>query len=574
MSFSKLLFTFLFLTPFLASFSQNNFPKDYFRSPIDYKIVLSGNFAELRPNHFHSGLDLKTANKIGKRIFAIADGYVSRINVSPFGYGLALYVDHPNGFTSVYGHLYMFNDEIAAFIKAEQYKQKTFALTIYPDSAKFKLKKGDLIAISGNSGHSYGPHLHFEIRDTKTEKPMNTLKFGLPVIDKVKPRFFHLIKYPLTENNRYLAETQKKLYPIKASNGNYYLSPNQTLKLGHKTGFGVRVHDFMTSSPNRVGVYRLEVFLDSSLIYSHQLDKFSFDESRYLNSHVDYQQKRSTNKWTQKCFLEANNQLTIYKDVKNNGIVQLEDFEVHKLKFVATDVHNNVSTFKLKIQRSQNVSSAKNNLNGKIVMPYNKENVFNKEGLYLNFPKDAFYDTLFFKYTKKKKLTNSYSPVYSVHNENIPLHKYSKISIKTTDLPKKLYSKAVIAKVSKSGRFSAVKSSIDSLGIVSAEIRSFGNYTVAVDKTPPYLKALNISENKNISGQKTIEFKTSDSLSGINKYNAYIDGEWVLLVYNYMKKKLIYKIDASRLSKGKHKFEIKVSDSVGNETIKTLGFIY
>ena len=565
MNYSKIILTIYFFSFFNVIFAQNQFVTEYFRSPIDYSLVLSGNFAQLRANHYHSGIDFKTDNKVGKPLFAVADGYVARINVSPFGYGSAIYLEHPNGYTSVYGHLNAFYDKVAEYVQNEHYKQQKNELTLYPNPDQFVLKKGELVAISGNTGHSFGPHLHFEFRHTQSENPMNTLLFGLPYIDNLKPRFFHLAVYPLTAQSRFLPETSKTIYPAKLQNLDYLLSVNQVVRVGEKTGFGVRVHDFMNQSPDRLGVYNLKMFLDDNLMYEHQIDQFSFDQTRYLNSHVDYELKKNTNKWTYKCFVEPNNKLPIFKTLKNNGIVELVDYEIHTLKFVATDEKGNTSKFEVKIQRDANLKPANFDFSDRTVMPFDQENKFEREGIKLLFPAAIFYDTIFFKFASKPKLPTTYSPLYVVHNENVPVHKFFNISVQTENLPKNLYSKALLVKISANGSFSAVESKIDELGIVSANVREFGTYAVAIDNVPPTIKPLNISDKKNVSAQKTIEFKLTDNLSGIAQYNAYIDEKWALLEYNYMKHTLTYKIDNSRIQSGEHKLVVIVSDALGNE---------
>jgi len=566
MNYFKTVLTFYFIFLVNLLFAQNQFVTDYFRSPIDYSLVLSGNFAQLRENHYHSGIDFKTDNKTGKPLYAVADGYISRINVSPFGYGSAIYIDHPNGYTSVYAHLNSFSDEVAKYVKNEHYKLEKNELTLYPPPNQFVVKKGDFVAFSGNSGHSYGPHLHFEIRHTETENPMNTLLFGLPYIDNLKPRFFHLAVYPLSAQNRFLPETAKTIFPAKLVGNDYLLSENQVIRVGEKTGFGVRVHDLMNQSPDRLGVYNLKMFLDNNLIYEHQIDEFSFDETRSLNSHVDYELKKTTNKWTYKCFVEPNNLLPIFKTLNNRAVVELSDFEKHNLKFVATDEKGNSSTFEMQIQRDADILPASSNFSDRVIMPFDKENKFEREGIKLSFQANIFYDTIFFKFAIKPKLYNTYSPLYVVHNENIPVNGYFSIFIENHTLPAHLLQKALIVKINSAGHFSAVKTKVDDLGTFSASIREFGTYAVAIDNVPPLIKPLNISDKKNVSAQKTIEFKISDNLSGISSYNAYIDGKWVLLEYNYMKHILIYKIDSQRIKTGEHKFVVRVSDVLGNES--------
>ena len=168
----------LIIIPFLffisVSMAQNSYPQDYFQSPLEIPLILSGTFAELRSNHFHSGLDIKTQQQSGLKVMAAASGFVSRIKVSHFGYGKALYITHPNGYTTVYAHLQNFNPEIDAYIKHRQYKNESYEIELFPKAGELLVNNGDIVAYSGNTGGSGGPHLHFEIRN-KQEHPMNPM---------------------------------------------------------------------------------------------------------------------------------------------------------------------------------------------------------------------------------------------------------------------------------------------------------------------------------------------------------------------------------------------------------------
>lgn len=560
----------LLLTIFLlmqAAFLQaQNFPKNYFIPPVGYRMVLSGNFAETRPNHFHSGIDIKTHEEIGKKMYAIADGYVSRINFSPYGYGLALYIDHPNGYTSVYGHLSRFAPEIERYVRDVQYQRQSERVTIYPPKDKFPVEQGDVVAFSGNTGHSFGPHLHFEIRHTESEHPLNTLLFGYPIKDKVKPRVFHIVLYPQDNYSRVAGINQKKKFSVRGGSGNYEIYPDRPVRVQGRIGFGIRTHDYMTYSPNRCGVYSVKLFVDEELIYSHTMNEFGFDETRYLNSFIDYEMRYNDRIWSQKSYVQPNNKLSIYENVKNRGIVNFTDNKIHKIKYILTDANGNQSTVRFRVKSSPE-KAPKGNLHNtecSRIMPFGKKNTFREKGVEIEIPQGALYDTLFFEYKQKPALRGTYSPVHALHNELTPLHKAMSLKIACPTLPQKYRDKALVASV-ENGRIESAHGGSWHNGHLQTKTRYLGEYTVAVDTVPPRIVPLNIRQNQRIGAGQRIEFAISDNLSGIKSYKGYINGQWALFEYNPMRRKLTYTPDPDRLSGNKHRLRLEVTDGKGNK---------
>jgi hypothetical protein len=310
----------LFLPPFI--WAQEEFPKNYFRSPVDTIIVLAGNFAELRPNHFHGGLDIKTGNKERMPIHAVADGYVSRIKVSSFGYGRVIYITHPNGFVSVYAHNSSFNDAIGTYVKDRQYLQMRFEIELFPKPGELPVKQGEVISLSGNTGQSSGPHLHFEIRDEKTEKAINPLLFGLPVKDNVKPQLTKIKIYPADENGTVNGSGKSVECAVKAGKGGYVLAIADTLVLSGNIYFGLEGYDSETHRAGKNGLYSIELQLNNSRIFYCEMNKIGFDETRCMNTYIDYPAYIKAGKFIHRSYVEQNNKLGIYKDVINKGVVE------------------------------------------------------------------------------------------------------------------------------------------------------------------------------------------------------------------------------------------------------------
>ena len=398
-----LLFTFL-------SFSQEKYPKNYFRNPLDIPIFLSGSFGELRSNHFHAGIDIKTQGKEGLNVFAVADGYVSRIKVQQYGYGKAIYITHPNGFTSVYGHLSKFNDEIEEYVRGIQYKKENYQTgNLFFKEDKFPVKKGEIIAFSGNTGGSGGPHLHFEIRNTKTENVINPLLFGIEVKDTRMPTIQSLKVYALSADARINQQKKSFQIPLKdLGNGKY--NADRILASG-TIGFGVNVFDRFNGVPNKNGIFSLEMTLNGKRFYYHDVETFSFAESKFLNLHIDYEHYKKYKKRYQKTYKETENKLSTYEKLVNNGKINIQEGMNYTVKIIAKDFEGNSSTIKIPISgKSSNVifTSQKDTTAYKINAK--KFNKFTKDGVTIAFPKKTFYKDLYLDFNVDNNIAEIHKP--------------------------------------------------------------------------------------------------------------------------------------------------------------------
>lgn len=569
----------LFFTFIHLASGQNPYPTDYFRSPMDTTISLAGNFGEIRPNHFHAGFDIRTGNREGLPVYAVADGYVSRIKISPYGYGKALYIVHPNGYTSVYGHLKGFTTAIDTYTKTIHYALQSFELDTTIQASVLPVKKGDRIGFSGNTGGSQGPHLHFEIRETATEMPVNPYCFGYKIADTVKPRITELVIYPLSKNSEVNGKKiSEKIAPVYRK-GKYTYLPADTVTVKGEIGFGIECYDRETGSTNNNGVYSIELQSGGKRIYYHEMEKFSFENSRYVNAHIDYMEKQKHSRKIQKCFIAKNNKINIYKDVLNQGRIYFADDSIHWMKFIVKDFSDNTTELMLKVKSR----STDKELRPVIGVPLDhtlycdKDNFFNKEDIQILIPAEALYDDIEFKYdldfkfSKPVSMKGTYSPLQKVMTDEVALQKAIKLSLKPTRLPDSLQSKSCIVSIDAKGK-RTYEGGYYNEGWVIAHPKTFGNFAVAVDTLAPKLRpAFKMTPGTivNMSTTKKIGIIATDNLSGIKKYRATIDGQWVLCEYEMKQDLLFYTFD-EKVAPGIHTFCIEVSDDKKN--IKILEF--
>ncbi len=546
------------------AYGQVTYPKNYFRSPVSFNVTLAGSFGEIRRNHFHSGIDIRTEGVQGKPIYAIADGYVSRVNVSAGGFGKALYITHPNGYTSLYGHLRSYAGAIAVWVNSQQYKNESFALDTEVPAGVLKVKKGDLIAYSGNSGASGGPHLHFEIRDAKTQEIIDPLFFGFMQPDDIPPRIAWLKVYPMDDNSMVNFAGKALLVPASGSGGNFSLKLADTIKVSGNIIFGIEPSD-ITEGGLKTGVYSIQLSVDGETIFTQTMDRFAFAETRYANSLMDYpafvQQKRKI----QRSYVAPNNRLSVYSEVKNRGVLTFTDRKAHRVQYVVKDVFGNAARLNFWVRSHPPAGSRpKPVYTGSQLFTYKEDNHFERDGIRFDVPKEALYEELPFEYEVTEASGGSYAQVHHLHNNLTPLHTFCSLSIKTRGLPESLAGKAVIVQVFPGNKRSSVGGKY-SEGYVTAQIREFGNYTVMVDVTPPVIRPVNVFNNKKVAKQNSILVKISDNLSGIKTYRGTLNGRWILMDFDAKSNQLTYVFD-QMMKPGKNIFVLTVTDGVGNST--------
>ncbi len=563
----KILSKFILLAIFFgihisSAFAQKEYPKNYFRSPIDFKMQIAGNFGEIRNNHFHTGLDILTEGKVGKNIYAIADGYVSRINISSGGYGNAIYVTHPNGYVSVYAHLKSFKKEIENYLDSVQHAKQLFELNLYPLPDKFLVTKGEVIAFSGNSGRSSGPHLHFEIRERESEEPVNPYLFGITVKDNVLPRVFSVTQYNFSDTINWDRFTKKKYKSISG----------KTLITSGNTGFGIELFDYTSGRHNTNGIYKLTLKIDDTVYFESKFDKLSFYTNRYINSYIDYAERISTRKKISKCFVEPNNRLANYTVKKNGGIYNFSDGKTHRVEIIAMDFFGNTkkTAFKVKSDTSYLKKKKYTNKHFQQKLFYQKVNYFDTTELKITFHKNSLLYNVDLQYFTSVPKFRAYSKIHHIHKESTPLFNKISIAIKADSLPEYLKEKVLMARITKNGGFMPTGGKFLD-GYVISKTNYFGNYVLLVDNIPPVIRPIN--QSKSVK-QKTLKFKIFDNLSGIKTYNGFVDGKWVLFKYDVKYHQITCNLTKENLKSGKHKLVLEIVDYRGNKAKLESSFVY
>jgi murein DD-endopeptidase MepM/ murein hydrolase activator NlpD len=560
-SLNFILFLFVFATNANAQqiFSKNSYPLTDFRQPLDIvPPALAGSFGELRSNHFHSGVDFRTNQRTGYPVYATADGYISRMRVQNSGFGLALYINHPNGYTSVYGHLSRFNPKIGQQVKEIQYQKKSYEIDEFPSPDLIPVHKGDIIAYSGNTGSSGGPHLHFEIRDTKTEATINPQFFGIQIPDNIPPVIYAMYVYRL--NGKPFNEfTPKQYFQVAGGSGKYNLNKVTTINLSGEVGFGITATDKHNGASGINGVYAIELFVDDVAVFTSALERFSFENTKAINAHLDYPAYLTLKKSIQKSFLDPGNPLKIYSNLVNNGRIVFNDDKLHRIKYLITDSKGNKSTLQFNVQaNSKAVINNPSPTTGNI-LPYNKINEYTTDEIKVILPKGTLYNDLNFIYKKgTKPQQNAYSAMHQVHNNLTPLHVGFELWIKADSSLVKYQQKALIVnsnRVSQGGYYEN--------GYVKATPRNFGSFFISVDTIAPTIIPVNIANEKNMAGISKMSFRISDNLSGIKSFNGYIDGKWILMEFDAKTASLWHNFD-ERTAEGKHTFELLVTDMKDN----------
>jgi len=548
--------------------SQDTYPKGYFRSPVDFPILLSGTFGELRGTHFHSGIDIKTNGHNGAKIHAIADGYISRIKISAFGFGKTLYITHPNGYVSVYAHLDRFNKELAGHTKKKHYEEESFELNIFPEKNSLNVKKGEVIGYSGNSGYSFGPHLHFEIREEATQKPLNPLFFGFEVKDYIRPKITSLTVYPAARGVKVNGKTEPSSYDTEGWGEKYRLPGKDTVQVTGPVYLGVETHDLLNDAGNKNGVYSVEFQKSGETVFLFRAESFSFSETRYINSLIDYGKYVDKGQKIIRSKIDPNNLLSMYGNF-GEGIIAFEEEGLTKLAVEVKDINGNISRLVFHVsydgsETSRQYAISASPENGSIFR-YDKTNLFENRDIKLEIPYGALYDSFEFTYDTLPAVEGSFSAIHRVHNDHIPLHTYCNLALRIpAGLSDKLKQKCLLAKVDEEGIFTTAGGEYNN-GYITAAIREFGDYTIVADITPPEIIPLKYAGYKSVQGLKRISFKIKDELSGIKEYRGELNGDWVLMEYDAKNDLLFYDID-ERMKKGLNNFRLVVADMKGNES--------
>jgi hypothetical protein len=562
----------------------HNYPKDYFASPVGHEIELTGTFGELRPNHFHAGLDIRPRHSgVSEPIFAAADGWISRIHVQPSGYGKIIYIDHPNGYTTAYAHLENFTPDLDDYVKANQYAQEKFEVNVNPAPYQFPVKRGQQIGMMGNTGASQGTHLHFEIRQTGTDEALNPLLFGFAVADDKSPKFYELKIYNLNEENEaisskeiYLRERAKKkkvkkgkkwkTVTIPADPDSPYTIQDDTLEVSaDRIGLGIKTFDTHNWSGNTNGVYGVSLLQDDASIYSFDTEHINLSETRYINAHIDYTEKVSGGGYFNRCYRLPGNYLSIYKDNINDGVLYLAKNQYSKVTIIAKDVANNLDTLEFWLHRDNREMALPSEKNYFKHLKYNQDNHFEVENLSVDMPAGCLYQSAYINVEESQNnQALSFSPLYRIHRSSTPIHKSFEVSIlPKTPVPDSLYDKVFIALRESDGDLTNCGRNWQN-GKLTASTATFGQYFIYADTIKPTIKPVRFQQN--MQNENRMSFRISDNVN-LDKnlyWTARVDGNWILFSYDIKSKYLTHHFD-ERIAAGEHELQLTVKDNQGNE---------
>lgn len=543
--------------------SMHSYPKGYFQSPMDIPLILSGTFAELRGNHFHAGLDIKTNQREGLHVFAAAEGYVSRIKISHWGYGKAIYITHPNGYTTVYAHLQKFNGKIQQYIKKQQYKKESFEIQVFPEAGVLPVKKGELIAFSGSTGGFVGPHLHFEIRNTKSEKPINPFYFGFEVPDSKIPRINALMAYPLGKNaqiNRLGIPT--KLNFVRMEDGNLLANKINAHGL---IGFGVNAFDQLDGAFNKNGLYALEMYVNGNKRHRFEANSFSFAESKLINLLIDYERYETLNQRIQKCFIEPENKLSVYEQVTSKGYINIEDMKSYNIEIHAVDFAGNRQIVKIPvIGKKDSIIKRRKKETTPFPILAKQFHKYAMDYVTVAFPKNSFYYDQSLDFSVKDSIV-------TVHKKIVPLNKNYTLTFNIENLSDNQKSHVYIAGINDNGSTSYLNTKKKDNTCYTSTKR-LGKFTLKYDYNAPLIKLHNFKKEQWVTNYNELQVKISDVESGIQSYRGEIDGSWILMEYNVKKGTLTYDLNDKSFDSAKHELKVVVIDNVGNTEVLTASF--
>jgi hypothetical protein len=545
----------------------NSFSQDYrnigFAKPMNLPFNLAGSFGEPRKDHFHSGIDIKTNGIEGEPVFTIGDGYISRIKVSPYGYGKAIYITHNNGYTSVYAHLSKFFGAIEKYIQQQHYLQKKSEFDIYLDATKFPVLKSDTIAFSGNTGGSSAPHLHFEIRDTKTEHALNPLDFYPKefYIDTIPPQLNKVKINTIYSNSIYTSNSS--IYNLFKVNNEFINKDSIVIKNDSIISFSLEGFDKQDDSENKNGIKKIEVFQIDSLIFKYDLTEIDFDKTRMCNAFVDYNEMMTNNGYFYNCSQLKDNTLDFY--LKKNIFAKIKNGE-NVFNIFCSDYNNNKTKIRLSIVKNETdeitvdtAMSFSSSVSEDII--YQHTDSLSYKAFKIKFNNNTFYDNIYINVTQKQ---DNIFDVTNINSQQLtPLQKPASIQFKSSI--KKYRNKVVIVRQDFKGKETALKTTFDKTKFY-AETKELGTFYLKYDTTKPEIKILNLKS-------EIININISDELSGIDSYNVYIDNKWVNFYYDAKNDVLEYHYDKI-LTTGKHNLKIIVTDNVGNKNMLTQNFTY
>jgi hypothetical protein len=543
------------------------YPKGYFRNPLNIPISLSGNFGELRPNHYHMGLDIKTERREGLTVQSAAEGYIARVKVEPFGFGQAIYINHPNGFTTEYCHLSSFTPALEAYVKQQQYRLESWAVFLDIPPGMFPVKKGDSIARSGNAGGSQAPHLHFEIRSTADDVNKNPMLFGLPLNDNTKPSITRLAVY---DRSRSLYEQLPRMLPVRKTGDGRYVTTVPVIVVNTPIiGFAISASDTHNGSANANGIFQAILYDKDKPVIGFRMDNISYNDTRNINAHIDYRTRANGGPFLQQLFELPGYLHSIYREFNGNGALNIGDGLVHPVTIEVKDTYGNTALLQTQVQYRESTVGTGGAEPGKTYYPMMLDG-FEGEDCEFYIGERCLYDSVHITYRKSAATSpDVVSAIHRIGAAYIPLQDEFLVRIKPSrPLAGEQQHRVVMQ------RFAGNKKEVRKVEWekewADARFSDLGNFQLVLDETPPEIVPMGFNDGADLSRVSRIVLTVKDNLESFKNFRAELDGKW-LCFSNDKGKVFIYRFDEKCIP-GMHELKVSVQDEAGNETVKTFRF--
>lgn len=543
-----------------------SYPKNYFRNPLAIPMDLAANFGELRPNHWHMGLDIRTAQKENLPVYAAADGYISHIGIRSQSFGRFIVITHPNGLSTLYGHLNDFFPELEQYVTEQQYKQESWAIELDFEKDIFPVARGKFIALSGNTGGSQGPHLHFEIFDTKTTKRLNPLLFGFPIQDNVPP---NLVKLAMYDRSKSVYDQTPGFFYLKNTDSGYIIPKLPVLKTGlNKVSFAIQAYDRLSGSTNPNGIFSAKLYVDDQPQVSFILDSIDYEETVYMNAQVDYKYRTNGGSFLQHISALPGDRGGVYRRIAGDGVVALADTTIHSISIDVKDANNNTSQINFAIQYSDSLAQLLPVKTNQYHFIPGQANELKKPDFEMYLSEDCMYDSIpSFYFQTNKVVPNAVSAVHQINDASFPLHGDMTIQLKLTKaIPEEWKDKIVIQR---SSQGNSIKKATVKNGWLTARFGDFGTFQAFTDLVPPQINELGKGDTIKLDASSRIVFTPTDNF-GIKNFRAELDGQWLRFT-NDKSRSWIYIFD-ERCPYGIHELKVTVEDIAGNTSTKSWWF--
>jgi len=545
--------------------STDPYPQGYFRNPLSIPMSLSGNFGELRPNHYHMGLDLKTNKVQNLSVFAAADGYISRIKIEPGGFGRAIYINHPNGYTSLYAHLNNFFPALEQYVKQKQYSAQSWSIYLEIPPDLFPVKKGNFIAYSGTTGGSQAPHVHFEIRKTDGDVNLNPFLFGFPIPDNTVPTILRVAIYDRTKS---LYEQNPRLLTVRRSGNKFNITPSLVQVSTPLVSVGIGAYDTQTGSTNHNGIYEGDLYIDDQPAIGFQMDRINYNDTRYLNAHIDYKKKVNGGFYIQLLSELPGYRNSIYKRVAGNGTIDLSDGKIHAAKITVYDGDGNHSDLRFSL-RYDGTPRRNNSAQSKMFYPSMVDG-YEAPDCEFYLSEKSLYDSVHIQYARSaSSITPAISALHSIGAVYIPLQEPITIRIKPLNNLTDAEESRTIMQRTAGGKTEVRKVEWNN-GWAKANFSEFGNFQLAIDTEPPQIVPVNLYDGANLSKASRIVINIRDNFSQYENFRAELDGQWLRFT-NDKGRSFIYVFD-EKCARGSHELKISIDDEAGNRTQRVYRF--